>query len=130
MKSLIFFKIILVLLFLFILLPNNKAIVPNILMLISSSMMLVGENLNVFEITMSVLSILALISIFFIFLKNKFLNLLGVIFFWLWIFYFLLNYENNKFIKFSISSYISLILFLFLSVHVVKNIYNKNSHKE
>lgn len=127
MKYLNFFKIILVLLFLFILLPNNKAIIPNILMLLSSSMMLTGENLSMFEVSMSVLSVLSLMSIFLIFLKNKFLNLFGILFFWLWIFYFFLNYDSNRFIKFSILSYISLGMFLILSVFIVKSIFDKKN---
>ncbi|WP_221259281.1 hypothetical protein [Flavobacterium okayamense] len=122
-----FFKIILVLLFLFILLPNNKAIIPNILMLLSSSMMLTGENLSMFEVSMSVLSVLSLMSIFLIFLKNKFLTLFGILFFWLWIFYFFLNYDSNRFIKFSILSYISLGMFLILSVFIVKSIFDKKN---
>ncbi|BCY27674.1 hypothetical protein KK2020170_05420 [Flavobacterium okayamense] len=127
MKYLNFFKIILVLLFLFILLPNNKAIIPNILMLLSSSMMLTGENLSMFEVSMSVLSVLSLMSIFLIFLKNKFLTLFGILFFWLWIFYFFLNYDSNRFIKFSILSYISLGMFLILSVFIVKSIFDKKN---
>lgn len=130
MKNLNFLKIIFALLFLFILLPNNKAIIPNILMLISSSMMLLGENLIMFEVFMSILSILSLFSVFLIFFKNKLLNIFGILCFWLWIFNFLFNYDGNKFIKFSILSYISLFLFLLLSIYLVKCIYYTKKSKE